>query len=149
MRENAAIGRICGVAPAPVPGERFTITVPSPTMVKGVAIGVHRLMARVRCRWLPFTNCPPTVTEKSFETWCSTFRFACCTMGCWKFGCITKMVGGAAVPVVGAAQFGESTGAPHFVFGYDGTSVPVNVLVATLIPLFECAVPIKIEGVVP
>ena len=76
-------------------------------------------------------------------------KLACWIAGSWKFGCITKIAGAGDVPPVGAAQLGESTGAPHFVLGYVGIATPVNVSVWTLMPLLECAVPTMIDGVRP
>ena len=52
----------------------------------------------------------------------------------------TKMVGFGSVTPVGMLAK---------TFGYVGTSAPVNVIVCTLMPLFECAVPTMIDGVRP
>ena len=76
----------------------------------------------------------------SFVRSCSIPKFACWTLGFLNFGSKRRIVGKAAAPPVGGVAK---------TFGYVGTVAPVNVSVWTLMPLFECAVPIMIAGVRP
>lgn len=70
----------------------------------------------------------------------STPKLAWCTSGFSKSGLNAKIVGRpTAAPVGGAVR----------IAGYTGICAPVKVMVCTLMPLFECAVPIMIAGVRP
>src|SRR5437763_13709191 len=97
-------------------------------------------MSRERGRSSPCTYCTVAPTEKSRPTCCSTPALYCLTSGFWKFGANTKMVG-----VLIAAPVGTD----EKMFGYAGMAAPVKLMVCTLMPLFECAVPIMIDGVRP
>ena len=81
-----------------------------------------------------------TETPRSFVRARSTPTLACVTFGFSKFGSNRKIVGfGIEAPV----------GIEENVSGYVGTWLPVKVIVWTLIPLLECAVPTMIPVVRP
>src|SRR5512147_2364472 len=111
---------------------RLTGTVPFPTIGTSTIEAGPRLMSVERGRSSPLTYRYESATPMSLVIARSNPRLACWTFGLWKSGSNTKIVGlGIAAP----------EGIDGNVFGYVGTWLPVNVIVRTLMPLFECAVP--------